>query len=334
MNTFLETPTAITLGITETCPLQCRHCYADCARAPKPGELDAATWTAMVEGLARGGIVQTYVEGGEPLAKPGILDILRAAARSTMTLLRTHGAGLDEAMSWSLAEIGVGRVLVDLMGGRAETHDAQAGVAGAFAQSCAAVRHLVARGIPTDVLVILTRETAPELQRIAELAADLGAARLGVLRLYPLGRAKRAWSALGLPLAEQMQALAALRLPRGLGLMQSWHPKNRNCCWQGAAINAFGRAIGCMYLREYVDFGDATSTPYEEIWRTHPLYRQLRAGDVEQSCPECTHSEGSRGGCRSTAFAWHQRWTAPDPYDTTLNGDIDLSKLPSHVLGA
>jgi radical SAM protein with 4Fe4S-binding SPASM domain len=182
--------------------------------------------------------------------------------------------------------------------------------------------------VPTDVLVILTRQTAPELTGIARIARDAGAQRIGVLRLYPLGRARRIWSEIALGLAEQTAALAAMELPVGLGVMQSWHPNNHNCCWQAAAINAFGRAIGCMYLREFVDFGDATATPYDEIFHDNPLYRELRSGEVEESCASCADTQGSHGGCRSTAYAWHGRWTAPDPFDPPLNHGVDLRILP------
>ncbi len=335
MELRLDSPTSITLGITEACPMRCRHCYADCAAEPKSSELGMPAWIDLVEDLAGQGVVQLYIEGGEPLAKPGILDLIRSASARMMTMLRTHGCGLDRGMAAALRDAGLGRALVDLMGGNAATHDAQTGVAGSFAQSGAAVRHLVAHGIPTDVLVILTRHTAPELQSILDLAAALGAARVGVLRLYPLGRAKRLWSELALPLADQMAALAALRVPQGLTLMQSWHPKDRNCCWQGAAINASGRAIGCMYLREYVDFGDATKTPYNDIWRTDPLYRDLRGGRVDAACMASGGGgDGSKGGCRSTAYAWTGSWTAPDPFDVELNKGTDLARLPPRLLGA
>ena len=308
--------------------MKCRHCYADCSHQPKSNELSIANWIGLVEALSEQGVVQIYIEGGEPLAKPGLLDLLRSASPRMMTMLRTHGCGLDHSMAAALQEAGLGRALVDVMGATAASHDAQTETPGSFAQSCAAVRHLVACGIPVDVLVILTRHTAPELQAILDLAAGLGAARVGVLRLYPLGRARRIWSELALPLAEQMAALAGLRVPQGLVLMQSWHPKDRNCCWQGAAINAAGRAIGCMYLREYVDFGDATQTPYDEIWRTHPLYRQLRSGTVDASCARSDGGDGSKGGCRSTAFAWTGSWTAPDPFDVELNDGTDLTQVP------
>ena len=310
--------------------MRCRYCYADCATDPKPGELTASEWIRLISGLAERGVVQAYIEGGEPLAKPGFLDILRSASPVMMTLLRTHGWKLGRDMASALADAGLGRGLVDFMGDAPGTHDQATGVPGSFVQSCDAVSNLVAAGIPVDVLVILTRQTAPQLPAIARWASDLGAERLGVLRLYPLGRARSVWSEIALGLPDQMCALADLKpvMPAGLGLMQSWHPYDHNCCWQSAAINAFGRAIGCMYLREYVDFGDATRSPYDEIFRSNPLYRQLRAGEVERSCDSCSSTQGSHGGCRSTAYAWHGRWTAPDPFDAPLNEGIDLTQLP------
>ena len=245
-NPVLESPPKITLGITETCPLRCNYCYADCAHAPKQGELHEAQWVDLIKGLADQGVIQAYIEGGEPLAKPGFMNILRSATPVMMTLLRTHGIGLTHDVARELADIGLGRGLVDFMGADAATHDYAAGTAGSFEQSCAAVRNLVAAGIPVDVLTILTTRTAPQLSAIAKLASDLGASRIGVLRLYPLGRARHVWSELALSMNAQTAALASLQCPSGLGLMQSWHPNDHNCCWQAAAINAFGRAIGCM----------------------------------------------------------------------------------------
>jgi radical SAM protein with 4Fe4S-binding SPASM domain len=332
LNPVLHSPPKISIGITEACPFKCRHCYADCAAAPKPGELSADGWIRLLMDLADRGVVQAYIEGGEPLVKPGFMNVLRSIAPVMMTLVRTHGWGLTERRAGDLAEAGLGRMLVDLMGADAATHDLHTGVPGSFAGACDAIRWSAQAGISTDALVILTRQTMPQLSRIAFLTAALGAQRLGILRLYPLGRARLIWKDIALPLAEQMQALDTLVLPPGLRVMQSWHPNNHNCCWQAAAINAFGRAIGCMYLREYVDYGDATVTPYDEIWRDNPLYRALRSGSVEETCSDCSSTQGSHGGCRSTAYAWHGRWTAPDPFDVTLNHGTDLTRLP-HARG-
>lgn len=332
MSLALERPVKLTLGVTEACPLKCRHCYADCSHAPKRGELSFDEWAPLVDRSIEDGVIQVYIEGGEPLAKPGIMPLLKRCAQDALTLLRTHGTLLDDWTADELLSARVGRVLVDLMGADAVTHDASTGVSGSFVASCQAIRRCVARGIKTDVLVILTRQTAPQLNAILILAAELGAARVGILRLYPLGRAKKLWSELALPLTEQMAAINGLMPPQGIAIMQSWHPRDRNCCWQAAAVNAFGRAIGCMYLREYVDFGDATQQRYTSIWNSDPFYRALRSGVVEKSCKGCAEQEGTHGGCRSTAYAFHGRWTAPDPFDEPLNDGVALDILPERIL--
>lgn len=330
-NPVLETPPKISVSITEACPHACAHCYSDCATTPKPRELSIPAWREVLAKLADDGFIQVYFEGGEPFAKPGFLDLLEAIAPRMMTLVRTRGAGLDASVAERLAAIRVGRVLVDLMGDDAATHDSTAGACGAFEAACTAIEECARRGIPVDALVVLTRRTAPRLNAILRLAHRLGAERVGVLRLYPLGRAKRIWQEIALPLDEQMAAIASLDPPKGLGVMQSWHPRDQNCCWQAAALNAAGDIIGCQYLREYVNYGNILERSYLDAWANDPLYRRIRSGNVEASCPDCSATQRSHGGCRSTAFAFHGRWEAPDPFDVTLNEGVDLAVLPDRL---
>jgi radical SAM protein with 4Fe4S-binding SPASM domain len=249
-----------------------------------------------------------------------------------MTVVRTNGTLITPELAKELKTIGVGRMLVDIMGATAGTHDKLTGVEGSFHKSCAAVSHLSALGIKTDVLVILNRKNFGEMQQCVDLAHRLGALRLGILRLYPLGRARRAWEELALSLDEQTAAIANLRVPDGFQVMKSWHPNDRNCCWQGATVNAFGDSIGCTYLREYVNFGNIRVTPFLDTWNNNELYRTLREGEVEKSCASCHAKDGTHGGCRSTAFAFHGRWDAPDPFCSHLNEGTDLRVLPKHLL--
>jgi radical SAM protein with 4Fe4S-binding SPASM domain len=332
MTPAFERPPKVTLSLTETCNLQCRHCYANCKKVGKRLELSTSEWLDFIDYLAANGVIQTYIEGGEPLHRPDIFRILRRAASKMMTLLRTNGTLIDAAMARRLKSSGVGHVFVDLMGACRETHDWFAGVEGSFALACAGVRHLVDAGIKTDVLTILNRRNAGEIQAILDLAHSLGAQRVGILRLYPLGQAKRLWHELALSLDEQMQVIRALAPPDGLAVMQSWHPRDRNCCWQSATVNAFGDSIGCPYLREYVNHGNVRDVPLMDIWDNDPLYKTLRAGNVDTSCATCNTDDGSRGGCRSTAYAFRGSWTAGDPFCSTLNDGVDLRVLPEWLL--
>jgi radical SAM protein with 4Fe4S-binding SPASM domain len=323
-----DRPPKITLSVNETCPLNCLHCYGDCGSKSRP-ELSTAEWLTLIDQLAADGVIQFYIEGGDPFHRPDFFTLLERCCSQAMTLVRSGGTTIDAHAARRVRDVGVGRMFIDLMGATAATHEFFTQVPGSFARSCEAVRLLRDAGVAVDVLVILTRQTAGELTALAALAHQLGAERLGVLRLYPLGRAKRRWPDLALSLDEQAAALAALRPPPGLGVMQSWHPRDRNCCWQAAAINAYGDSIGCMYLREYVNFGNIRDVPFLDTWDKDPLYNSLRAGHVEESCPDCSAHSGSDGGCRAAAYAFHGRWTAPDPFCATLNRGTDLRVLPS-----
>jgi radical SAM protein with 4Fe4S-binding SPASM domain len=164
----------------------------------------------------------------------------------------------------------------------------------------------------------MTRRNAGELQQVLDLAEELGVPRVGVLRLYPLGRARTHWKDL------------ALRVPDSVHLTTSWHPKDGNCCWQNAGVDATGRSVGCAYLRDYADYGNVREVGFLDTWK-HPLYVSNRSGHVDEGCDACEETQGSSGGCRSTAFAFTGRWDAPDPFCSETNGGIDVSQLPDDL---
>ena len=331
MQPYFETPPKITLSLTERCNLACKHCYADCNRGVRR-ELDTAQWLAFLDYLETNGFIQIYIEGGEPLIRDDFEAILRHCGRKMMTILRTNGTLLTATKLRRLKDAGIGRILIDIMGAHAGTHDYFTGRRGSYRQAIAAVERSVASGVDTDMLIILNRRNAGELQAYLDLARQLGVPRVGILRLYPLGRVKRRWRDLALSLDDQMSVLESLRVPDGLKLMQSWHPFDHNCCWQSAAVNAYGDSIGCMYLREYVNYGNILQTPFLDTWHNDPLYKRLRSGAVESNCSGCEATQHTRGGCRSTAYAFHGRWEAPDPFCSTLNRGIDLRVLPRRLL--
>jgi radical SAM protein with 4Fe4S-binding SPASM domain len=249
-----------------------------------------------------------------------------------MTWLRTHATLIDGSVAQCLKQSGLGGAFVELMGANSATHESSTGIADSFEATCRGIEHLIAAGIETRLVVILTRRTAPELNGVLRLARDLGVAQVSVLRLYPIGRAKRLWGELALSLDEQMTALNGLRPPPGVRVAHSWHPHDKNCCWSSVTINAYGDSIGCPYLREFVNYGSIFEVPLLESWRTDPLYRRLRSGEVSSGCGACQTHESTRGGCRATAFAFSGRWDAPDPFCPDMNHGIDLQAIPDWLV--
>lgn len=335
MHPRFETPPKMTVSITDTCNLHCAHCYGNCTSTPDRDELSIDEWIHFVDYLLANDFIELYIEGGEPVLKEGFERLLSYCSRQLMTMVRTHGTLVTEEVAQRWASFGVGRVFVDVMGATSATHDALTGVPGSFAKSCNAVQAFVRAGIPVDMLVIMHKRNVAELPQYLQLARSLGAQRVGVLRLYPLGRAKAQWAELALGLEDQHAALAGLTAPEGIKLMQSWHPNDANCCWQAATVNARGESIGCPYLREYVAFGNVRHVDFLQTWRDNALYRLLRSGRVEHSsCSDCHQKEGTAGGCRSTAYAFHGSWSAHDPFCAKTNHGVRIDVLPERLLSS
>lgn len=323
----LERPIKLTISYTHTCNLDCRVCYARCGREPSTRELPGDEWKRVIDDALESGVISIMFEGGEPLIRPDFPDVLRHCASRAMTRLRTNATLIDHAMASTLRAANLGDALVDVLGGCEATHDALTLSPGSHRRLLHGIAALRSAGIPVTLLTILNRRNASELQSILELGRSIGAEAVGVLRPYPLGRMRDNWRELSLSLDEMTEAISGLQVPDGIRLMQSWHPNDANCCWQMAAANAYGDSIGCAYLREYVNYGNLRSASLLETWQ-HPLYRSLREGAVEKSCGSCATTQGSHGGCRSTAYAFHGRWDAPDPFDAPLNEGVDLRVLP------
>ena len=333
MQSLLESPLKLTISITNACNLRCAVCYGDCAATPSSEELSTEEWLAFIEYLVRNDVIAVFFEGGEPLLRPDLMEILRTCSGRLMTWLRTNGTLVTADTARELKNIGVGTVCVDVLGARPRTHDALTGTPGSFERAIAGIRNLKAAGLPTIMLIILTRLNVGELPEYLRLARRLGVPKVGVLRLYPLGRAKARWSEIALSLDEMTDAIGRLDPPPGVRVMQSWHPRNGNCCWENAAVMADGASVGCPYLREYVNYGNIRDTPFLETWQ-HPLYRRLRGGPKRSKahCASCSSTQGTQGGCRSTAYAFHRDWDAPDPFCKTMNRGVDLRALPQWLV--
>jgi radical SAM protein with 4Fe4S-binding SPASM domain len=327
----LDDPFHLTACVTEACNLDCIHCYSDCNRRDRAAELSAKEWRSCLNDALDDGVIKVFFEGGEPLVRPDFLSLVKYTARRALVYVRTNGTLLTESVARNLKTAGAATVCVDILGARAKTHDAMTGVPGSFDLACAAVGHLLRAELPVIMTILLNRMNMSEIQAYLQLAVTLGVSKVSLLRLYPLGRARRRWSDLALGLDEMMAVISALKKPPGLELMHSWHPNDPNCCWQNAAIRADGHAIGCPYLREYVDYGDVRKQGFRQTW-DHPVYRSLRTTPVDPHCLDCSTTQLSSGGCRAMAFAFTGRFDAPDPLCPNQNNGIDFRELPRHLL--
>lgn len=232
---------------------------------PDQPELSAEEIKRVLREMFERDLNSVFFEGGEPFLRDDFLSLVDFATPMAFTIVRTNGTLITHKTAARLKAANVAVVCVDIEGATAATHDRIVGTPGAFELSVRGARHLVEQGITTFVSTILTRHNIGELQAMAELTANIGAQKLGVLRLYPLGMARRNWTDLAVSLPEQMAALRSLRPKAGVKLMQSWHPNDPNCCWQMSAVDAYGNSIGCPYLRDFANYGNVRESTFRKI---------------------------------------------------------------------
>jgi radical SAM protein with 4Fe4S-binding SPASM domain len=325
----LTQPLKMTLSVTDRCSLNCAHCYGRCHNESGSRELDTAAWLRIIDEAIDAGVITFLIEGGEPLLRPDLFEILHHIRGRALVWLRTHAQSLSPSLAAALDDAEVGTVCVDVFGASAATHDAHSGRDGSFARTIEAIGMLRAVGLDILPLLILTRRNRPDLQRYVDHMAGLGLRQASVLRLYPLGRAADHWSELACSRDEMLESLSDLKAPAGFRLLHSWHPRNGNCCWESAAVMADGRSVGCPYLRDFVDYGSLHDVTFMDTWH-HPLHKRLRAGPVQQAtCTTCSSHEGTRGGCRSTAYAFTRDWDAQDPFCPHPTSKVDIRALPN-----
>ncbi len=114
-----RTATDLRVSLTDRCNLRCTYCMPEQGLAwlPRPAVLTDAEVDRLVRlAVERLGVTEIRFTGGEPLLRPGVVDIVEAAAALTprpVLSLTTNGIGL-ERLARKLADAGLDRVNVSL----------------------------------------------------------------------------------------------------------------------------------------------------------------------------------------------------------------------------
>ncbi|MDX9792349.1 MAG: radical SAM protein, partial [Kiritimatiellia bacterium] len=134
-------PRVIAWEVTRRCPLACRHCRAGAQDRAYDHELTTGECLRVLDSLAAFGRPMIIWTGGEPMARPDILDLVRAAAtRGLRSVMAPCGTLVTRDRLLALQDAGVTACSFSLDGACAADHDAFRGVAGAFDNVTRAMR--------------------------------------------------------------------------------------------------------------------------------------------------------------------------------------------------
>ena len=186
-----RTITYLRLSVTDRCNLRCAYCMPLRMRfAPRPDLLTLDELERLVARFVAHGIRKLRLTGGEPLVRPGIIDLVAGLARHLGTgaldelTLTTNGTLLADHAE-ALARHGVRRVNVSL-----DTLDPGRFTAltrgGTIAPVLAGIEAARAAGLAVKLNAVALRDTLDEAVDLAAFAHARGAA-ITFIEVMPLG---------------------------------------------------------------------------------------------------------------------------------------------------
>src|SRR5258705_12089805 len=87
----LRKPFSVLVQVTNRCNMQCSFCDFWPNAAPKKEELTVSDYERVAKQMADIGCYVVSIEGGEPLVRPDIVDVIRAFGKKHLPVLFTNG---------------------------------------------------------------------------------------------------------------------------------------------------------------------------------------------------------------------------------------------------
>ncbi len=327
-------PHVVAWNLTKRCNLECAHCYiAAGPRESAATELDTAACLEIVDQLlAVNPAPLIILSGGEPLLRQDLAEIAHyATVNGATVVVGTNGTLLTEERIVRLKQAGVRGVAVSVDSLRPSYHDNFRHGRGALADVQAALGRLAAVRLDFIVQTTVTKGNRAELERLVAWSAEQGAVAFNCYFLVATGRgasltdlAPVEYEAVLADLARWERAYRGRMLVRAKcapHFMRHVHRSDPDspvlnyqtrcpCGTQYCRITPDGKLTPCPYLPEAA--GDLRAQSFADIWRSSPLFRQLREGALGGKCGACEY-RALCGGCRARAFALTGDVLAADP---------------------
>jgi len=341
----IQPPFMVSYSITTKCNLKCKHCYSDSVDQAAPDELSTEDAFQLMDDLSTWGIGLLVIDGGEPLCREDLLDVVKyASSKGMRTTIGSNGTLIDETMARKMLDAGIKSVAISVDGADAQTHDSFRGVSGAFEQTLRGIESCRNAGLPFQFNTVIRKETLSQLKDMLRQAVDCGANAAEFFDLVAAGRAKEECREQVLSLDERRRAMEwlaeaqedcpiVIRVPGCPMYPLLLHEKQiepkhfpaqmlqrvpyygRGCAagmpMGYVMVKSNGEVNPCMLLQ--VKLGSVREESIISIWGNSPVLAELRQRDLLQGeCRSCPHKV-TCSGCRGRAYEEMGDMMAADP---------------------
>lgn len=322
-------PLALIAELTHRCPLHCVYCSNPLELTQRSNELTTGEWSRVFQQAAALGVLQVDFTGGEPLTRPDILHLIRAARAAGLYVnLITSGLPLYEPRLEALVAAGLDHFQLSFQGAREEIAQEISGTK-AHSQKLRVLEWLKHRRLAVTLNFVIHRGNLDQLPEMLALAESSSATRVEFAHVQYYGWAFANRDSL-LPTREQlMQSVdffkkAQERLAGKIRIeyvVPDYYAKYPKPCMGGwgrklMLITPNGDALPCHAARVIprLSFENVKARSLQEIWEGSEAFQKFRGESwMQEPCRTCDRRAQDFGGCRCQALLLAGDATATDP---------------------
>ena len=322
-------PLALVAELTHRCPLHCVYCSNPVELVSRSQELSTQEWTRVFREAAEAGVLQLDLTGGEPLARPDLIELVKAARTAGLYInLITSGLPLDEARLDSLLAAGLDHLQLSFQGARPEIAAEISGTQ-AHEHKLRLLEWLKSRRAAVTLNFVIHRTNLSQLPEMLALAESSSATRVEFAHVQYYGWAFSNRDKL-LPTREQVfesveflkQAQERLRGKLRIEyVVPDYYAKFPKPCMGGwgrklMLVTPRGEALPCHAAAVIpgLRFANVKEKSLREIWESSDAFQKFRGEDwMREPCKSCDRRAQDFGGCRCQAMLLAGDPTATDP---------------------
>src|SRR5579862_2251060 len=332
MTLSAHNPLALIAELTHRCPLHCVYCSNPLELTARHTELPTETWSTVFQQAAQLGVLQADFTGGEPLARPDILDLIKSARAAGLYVnLITSGLPLDEQKLAQLVESGLDHIQLSFQGADADTAEEISGTK-SHAQKLRVLEWLKKVRVAVTLNFVIHRRNIDQIDEMLKIAESSSATRIEFanVQYYGWGFANR--DSL-LPTRRQLDdSLVKIKTAeerlRGKIRIESvvpdYYAKYPKPCMGGwgrklMLITPSGEALPCHAAKIIpgLQFANVKDQPLAEIWRSSEAFQKFRGESwMQEPCKSCDRRTIDFAGCRCQAMLLAGDAAATDPVCT------------------
>jgi PqqA peptide cyclase len=329
MQTTPQNPLALVAELTHRCPLHCVYCSNPLELQSRANELSTQDWSRIFKEAAEVGVLQADFTGGEPLARPDIVELIRnARAAGLYVSLITSGLPLDEAKLETLVQAGLDHFQLSFQGAREETAADISGTK-SHQHKLRVLQWLKRYRIGLTLNFVIHRRNIDELEEMLAVVEDSGAgcAEFASVQYYGWAFANRDQL---MPSRQQVDRCVELLnraeeklrgKTRVVFVVPDYYAKFPKPCVGGwgrklMLITPSGDALPChaAQIIPGLKFENAKNRSLREIWDHSEAFQKFRGEAwMQEPCKTCDRRELDFGGCRCQAMLLAGDPSATDP---------------------